>query len=219
MIKSINISLSEDLIDKIIFESSLTMKTTLNYPSDDFFYDPWFVKEEFKNTAVDQILKTLPFAIGEARIIVLNSEQCYTKHADIDDRYHLNLSGDEGYLIDLESKKMYHLVQDNTWYQMNAGILHTAASFGEHPRIQLVVRKLLIRNKLTCPVNVSILLQGNNPRYHFDNTLSPWLNYANKAGTITNFKVIDQGCNFDVDDISLKELLNLVPKQFQLTIN
>lgn len=219
MINSTNIQVPKEFIKNVVVDKFLTMKTALNNPLGDFFYDSWTIKEEFKNTVLAQILQTLPFPIGEARIIVLNSEQCYTKHADIDDRYHLNLSGDEGYIIDLESKKMYHMKQDNLWYEMNAGILHTAASFGEHRRIQLVVRKLLTRNKLTCPQNISIILGGENSRYHFDNNVSSWLNYANKNSIITNFKIINKGCNFDIEESALTDLHKLIPQYFELIIN
>jgi hypothetical protein len=144
----------------------------------------------------------------------LDAGRCYNRHADIDDRYHLNLFGDEGYLIDLENKKMYHTVKDGLWYKMNAGILHTAASFGEHKRIQLVVRELLSRNKLKDPVNVTITSTGSYPRYKFDNLLSPWLNSANKRKIISNFSYKDNSVNLLIERSVLKEIKDICLDNF-----
>lgn len=210
-------SVPVSLLDSIPFDVFQTMKTAINQPTGDFFYDAWIIKEEFRNTIFEQLLNTLPNNIGEARVIVLESERCYTKHADIDDRYHLNLHGDEGYLIDLESNTMYHTVKDGNWYQMNAGILHTAASFGEHKRMQLVVRKLLIRNQLADPVAVSITATGENPRYKFDNLLSPWLNKANKNNIISNFQYLNSTVKFEVEKKHLSDLKNKCLNNFTFT--
>ena len=163
-------------------------KHDLTQQTGDFFYDPWELKQEYKDTIWEEIWCSLPGDTGQARIIVLESPSCYTQHADIDDRYHLNLFGDESYLIDLENTQMYKLVQDGIWYEMDAGRLHSAINIGEHMRMQLVVRQLLKRNTLKNPTEVSITVNGTNPRYHFDNSLSPWLNRANKRGIINSFQ-------------------------------
>jgi hypothetical protein len=204
------------LIEEVDKGQLSTFRESINMPTGNFFYDPWEIKPEYKGTVWEELLNPLT-NIGEARIIILNSETCYTKHADIDDRYHLNLNGDEGYLINLETLDMHHLVQDGIWYDMNAGILHTATSFGEEVRIQLVVRKLLLRNDLKDPVTISILPGGKNPRYTFDNVLSPWLNYANKQGKINNFRGDNLNVIFDIDKEYLGELANIMPKEFPYT--
>lgn len=217
MLIKTNYSVPQSLLSSIPFNSFQTMKTAINQPTDNFFYDPWEIKDEFRNTVFEQLLNTLPKNIGEARVIVLESEHCYTKHADIDDRYHLNLHGDEGYLIDLESNTMYHTVKDSNWYEMDAGILHTAASFGEHKRMQLVVRKLLIKNKLVEPVAVSITTTGENPRYKFDNILSSWLNKANKNNIISNFQYLNSTVKFDIEKSHLSDLKIKCLDNFTLT--
>lgn len=194
-------------------------KHDITYPTGDFFYDPWMLKEEFKGTVIEGIYKSLPFDTGQARIIVLKSPSCYTQHADIDDRYHLNLFGDEDYLIDLQSNKMFKLEKDGIWYSMDAGRLHTAISVGEHFRMQLVIRHLLKRNKLKDPVPVSIKIAGENSRYHFDNKLSPWLNRANKNGIINNFANKDDNTVFfDVEKESILDLVQIIPDDFKLLI-
>lgn len=193
-------------------------KHDLTYQTGDFFYDPWDIKEEFKGTLWEEIWCSLPEDTGQARIIVLESPSCYTQHADIDDRYHLNLFGDEDYLIDLQSKEMHKLEKDGIWYEMDAGRLHTAISVGEHLRMQLVVRKLLKRNALKNPTPVGIAASGDNPRYHFDNILSPWLNRANKRGIINNFVHNGGSVYFDVEKENAPELVQIMPKDFKLWI-
>jgi hypothetical protein len=194
-------------------------KHDLTVPSGDFFYDPWVLLEEYKNTVWESILDSLPIDTGQARIIVMESPSCYTQHADIDDRYHLNLSGDQDYLIDLDNQQMHKLVKDGLWYEMDAGRLHTAISVGEHTRMQLVVRKLLTRNVLNDSVSVKITAGGTNPRYSFDNTMSVWLNRASKNKTISNFKQSEASVYFDVEQSSLEELKSIVPKEFKLESN
>jgi len=194
-------------------------KHDLTVPTGDFFYDPWKLKDEYIGTVWENIWNSLPIDTGQARIIVMESPSCYTQHADIDDRYHLNLSGDEDYLIDLQNKEMHKLEKDGVWYEMDAGRLHTAISIGKHTRMQLVVRKLLTRNKLNNPISVSIAAGGINPRYNFDNTMSVWLNRASKNKTISNFKQSEASVYFDVEHSLLEELKSIVPKEFKFESN
>jgi len=194
-------------------------KHDLTAPSGDFFYDPWILLEEYKNTVWESIWNSLPIDAGQARVIVMESPSCYTQHADIDDRYHLNLSGDQDYLIDLGNQQMHKLVKDGVWYIMDAGRLHTAISVGEHTRMQLVVRKLLTRNTLKDSVSVKITAGGSNPRYSFDNTMSVWLNRASKNKTISNFKQSEASIYFDVEHWLLEELESIIPKEFKFESN
>jgi hypothetical protein len=189
-------------------------KHDLTQPTGNFFYDPWELKPEFIGTCWEPIWDSLPGDKGQARIIVLESPSCYTQHADIDDRYHLNLFGDEDYLIDLQSREMFQLKKDESWYIMDAGRLHTAISIGEHFRAQLVVRKLLTHNVLTHPISAVITAGGNNPRYHFDNKISPWLNRANKSGIIDNFKKDGNSVFFNLEQSYLDSIKKIIPADF-----
>lgn len=205
-------------IDAIDLTTIDKMKTPINEPSGSFFYDAWNIKEEYKDTPWATLLNTLPFAVGEARVISLESKTCYTKHTDIDDRYHLNIFGDEGYLIDLQDSRMYKTECDGKWYVMDASKAHTAANFGQYRRVQLVVRKLLQRVNLKDPIDVSIIPGGDNPRYTFDNTLSPWLNKKLKDKTITDFERSDSGVNFKMERVLLDQFENILPKDFNASL-
>ena len=82
---TVDISLFQEACDQL---PSRDMKTTINCPTGNFFYDAWKLKEEFKGTVWETLYNSLPVAKGEARIIILDPAHCYQTHADIDDRYH-----------------------------------------------------------------------------------------------------------------------------------
>lgn len=196
------------------------MKTTINQPTGDFFYDPWVIKDEYKGTVWETIYNSLPASKGEARIIILDPAHCYQIHADIDDRYHLNILGEECYLIDLVREQLYQLTQDGVWYDMDAGMLHTAANFGRRARVQLVVRKLLKRNQLVNPVAITLtptITDPNDARFVFDNTVSPWLNESNKLGFINNFSHSAVGVKFNIEQDKIASLRNILPVEFTLS--
>lgn len=195
-------------------------KFALNRPLGDFFYDPWEIKDIFKNTVWEAILNSLPFACGEARIITLNSKTAYVAHSDIDDRYHLNLKGENSFLLDVDDCTMYKTECDGIWYEMNAGKLHSAVNLSGMERIQLVVRKLLNQNDLTHPLHIRVValksLDENN-RYIFDQIASKWLNQANKEGKINNFKYISENeITLNIEKNSLQEFKNNVPSIFEV---
>jgi hypothetical protein len=195
------------------------MKTTINQPTGNFFYDPWVLKDEYKGTVWETLYDSLPVTKGEARIIILDPNQCYQIHADIDDRYHLNILGDNSYLIDLVRETMYPLSQDGVWYDMDASFLHTATNFGRRARVQLVVRKLLKNNKLNNPVEISLATSMENTghaRFLFDNTMSPWFNEANKAGFINNFTQGLVGITFNIEQDKLESFKRMLPEEFKI---
>jgi len=212
-------------VNSKLFQEALTllpeegMKTTINQPTGDFFYDPWVLKDEYKGTVWETLYNSLPAVKGEARIIILDPGHAYQSHADIDDRYHLNILGDECFLIDLVREQMHKLSQDGVWYDMDAGYHHTAANFGRLARVQLVIRKLLKRNNIEDPVAVTIKTKMGNldhARYVFDNTISPWLNAANKNGYISDFQYSLSEVKFNIVSHQLEYLKNYLPEEFIL---
>ena len=212
-------------VDTHLFQKALNhlpsgeMKTTINQPTGNFFYDSWILKDEYKGTVWETLYDSLPVIKGEARIIILDPGHCYQTHADIDDRYHLNILGDNSYLINLVQETMHLLSQDGIWYDMDASFLHTATNFGRKARVQLVVRKLLKKNKLTRPIEVSLVTTMENPnhaRFLFDNTLSPWFNAANKLGFINNFIQGDLSIKFNIEQNKLESLKTILPAEFKL---
>lgn len=196
-------------------------RVPINQPTGTQFYDPWIITDEFKGTVWEQLLNTLPGPVGEARIITLNPGACYQSHADIDDRYHLNIQSEEAYLIDLENQRMHKLQRDGKWYDMDAGRLHTAVNFGRLHRVQLVVRKLLNDVTLTDSVQVTLTSEGlskEDARYLFDNILSTWLNKANKLKIIKNFKFGTNTIKFDLEKQYVDDLKSKLIPEFKMEL-
>lgn len=201
---------------------SSEFRYTINQPSNNFFYDPWIIKDEFKDTVWDEILKTLPHPIGEARIIVMKQNDCYSSHCDIDDRWHLTLSSKSAYLINLDTEKMFNLNVDGIWYDMDAGCRHTAVNFGNRPRVQLVVRKLLNRSQRSDLVNITIesfLDDLDDARYEFDNNISCFLNRVNKENSINNFVYNKKFVSMDIGSEYIDELIKKADRNFRVKIN
>lgn len=196
--------------------NSTIAKQSLNKPTGDFFYDPWQVLDQYKGSPLEKFLLQIPDA-GEARIIKQESGTCYYAHSDIDDRYHLNLTGDLAALIDLSFNKNYFLNSDCVVYEMDASRNHSAANFGEHTRYQLVIRKLLNRSK-NCDVNVEIYPRGENPRFKFDKYVSPILNKMNKSDALNNFTTLETGVRFSTTNVWYNIIKSKLPDEFKCII-
>jgi hypothetical protein len=221
MLSPTEYSIDTAVLKEAVTQSLLTeFKYTINQPTGDFFYAPWIIKPELKGTVWEDILNSLPVEQGEARVIILKPGTSYYCHADADDRWHLNLQSEYGYLCDIDNSVMHLLNPDGIWYIMDAGRKHTAANFGHIDRIQLVVRQLLKKNNLKNPIGAKIVLKTNTSdfRYQFDSTVSPWLNRANKEGTINNFKFINNEVSVDIEKDSLESLKNTLPDIFEVVL-
>ena len=193
-------------------------KLTINQPTGNFFYDPWEIKEEFKGTVWETLLNTLPLDIGEARIIVLGNGTTYMSHTDIDDRYHLSLKGQYSFLINVDDEKMYPTVADGQWYEMNTGLRHVAANFGSYDRAQLVVRKLLNNPTLENYTTVTIKPICENPRFEFDDLISPLLNKINKQQLINDFSILQDGVSFNLKTDAINELDSIDRNKFNIQL-
>lgn len=207
------------LIDQALRQLPVTEEVvTLNRPAGSFFYDPWVIKDEYKGTAWEEVLNTLACPIGEARIITLSPGESYMAHADIDNRWHLNLQGEHSYLIDLDQKVMWPCEKDGKWKFMFTHKIHTASNYGSIPRYQLVVRELLKRSASKDMINVSIepAYEQHDYRYKFDNTISPWLNKKNQDGELDNFSHNGRQVSFSMSANLKDELVSLVNSDFKV---
>jgi hypothetical protein len=219
MVIEIPYSVSREIVsaaaDFVLSQSNYRM--VINEPTGNFFYDEWKIKSEYNNTPFYDILKSIDFPIGEARVIPLEAGTCYIRHCDIDDRLHLNLFGECGYLLDCDDLKMYEIRNNGQWYDMDTGKRHSAVAIGETVRLQLVVRKLLQKNNLQDPINVTIIGGGDNIRFNFDNTISPWLNKKNKLGVLSDFSAdLKKGkVRFKLEKQEIPELDEILPVHFQ----
>lgn len=193
-------------------------KTSINQPTGNFFYDPWEIKLEFKDSVWEKLLTSLPAPCGEARVIIMPPGTTYMAHADIDNRWHLNLQGEQSYLIDLENLDMHLLKQDGYWYYMDASRIHVASNYGSISRIQLVVRELLTPTPLLdlSQVTIKPAMLQHDYRYKFDNCISPWLNRANKNKIIKDFEFNGEVVKFKTPVTELASLK--LPKEFRIEV-
>jgi hypothetical protein len=194
----------------------------LNEPTGNFFYDTWTIKDLYKNTIWQQVLDTLPMAIGQARIIKLEPRGSYMAHADIDNRYHLNLTGEQAYLIDLGKKVMYECVRDNRWAYMDASRIHAATNYGSIPRLQLVVREPLRNSRQPVDlVNISIEAAHEQPnfKYKFDKIFITFLNKANQRYKLADFTHTSMplSVTFKLENDLLEEFKKLITPDFKVT--
>ena len=205
-----------DLIKESLNHIPTSDRTTINRPKKSYFYDEWELKDEFKGTIWEKIYNSLPTKKGEARLITLDRGVNYYSHADIDDRWHLNISGEKSYLIDLDNDVMHLIEPDGKWYNMDAGRIHVGANFGSIPRTQLVIRQLLTHNDLYERLHIKVTIPmervDSDARYRFDYKLSPWLNRANKMALIDNFNFNGINCvEFDVERKLLNKVYEMLP--------
>jgi hypothetical protein len=208
------------LQDAFLNLPSIDFKMAINQPTNRFFYDPWILKPEFKGTAWANLLNTLPFSIGEARIIILKPATCYHSHADIDDRYHLNIQSHYSFLVNIDDQVMYKIQKDGCWYYFDTSSRHSAVNFGVTDRIQLVVRKLLSDNKLKKPIRIKLASTGlteDDARFLFDDIISAWLNKANKQKIISNFNHDNSAVIFDIEKDMISDLEIILPENFKIT--
>lgn len=220
MIQQTDYKLSLDILQEASTQiPNEDFRLSINTPTGNFFYDPWVLKEEFKGTVWEKVYNSLPVDKGEARIINLQPATCYQSHADIDDRYHLNITGESCYLLDFDTNSLHKLVPNGFWYDMDAGKLHSASNFGRFCRTQLVVRKLLKKNNLSNAVKVRITSTGlslDDSRFIFDQTASKWLNHANKNNIISEFKFDKTSVEFNVESSYVSSLQEVLTENFKL---
>ena len=219
MISQTPFSVQIELIDTAVDQIKDHDVFTINEPTGDFFYDQWKIKNELQGTIWEELYNSLPVHNkGEARIIKLAGNESYFSHADIDDRYHLNLSGNKSFLIDLDNLKMHPVSTDGIWYDMDAGTVHTAANFSNRLRYQLVIRKLLTRGKLKDPKNFKLVASKDtdpgDARFIFDDVMSKWFNQTNKKELLDNFMFKNNIISFTLDSSMVDDLMSILPKEF-----
>lgn len=191
----------------------------INEPTGEFFSSSWKVKQEFAGTVYEKILSSLKVPVGQARIIKLDPGSCYHAHADIDDRYHLNLQGEECYLVDLETKRMYPIENDGYWYEMNAGLRHSAINFGRYYRYQIVVRKPIQFANLSEFVKIELISKESNlddARFNFDKYISPWLNRAIKNKQLQTFKHNKTSVFLEMSPAALKDFEEIISDKMEI---
>ena len=165
-------------------------RASITVPTGHWLYDPYKLAVRFQGTPFAKFLDTIPFEYGEARLMKMSPGTCYRAHSDIDDRLHINLTGNEYcHLIDLDSRKMHPIKTDGYVYEMDGSRIHTAVNFGSTDRVQLVLRVPLkmydVEDGVYC--SIKFIDPPHDLRYKLDQHVSPLLNRYVKSGDLGYF--------------------------------
>ena len=100
------------------------------------------VNAEFRGTAIEALLGTLPFEPGRTRLMRMPKKSCLSIHWDTSLRYHYAVVTNPAcYLVHLEGDvgRFYHVPADGHLYEMDGRVTHTAINASRHERIHLVI--------------------------------------------------------------------------------
>ncbi|MEL0110218.1 MAG: aspartyl/asparaginyl beta-hydroxylase domain-containing protein [Rickettsiales bacterium] len=100
------------------------------------------INEPFLGTAIEDLLRKLPFAYGRTRLMRMRPKSCLSIHADPTRRYHFALITNPGcFIVGVSGDKggFHHIPADGQLYEMDAHRTHTAMNTGNQDRIHLVI--------------------------------------------------------------------------------
>jgi uncharacterized cupin superfamily protein len=168
-----------------------TLAGPIAHRTGDAYYDEWLLDDRYRGTELGRLWDTLDRP-GQARVIMQPPGRAYMAHADVDDRYHINLTGSESYLIDLDQGRLHPCRADGRVYRFQASMAHTAANFGNEHRAQLVIKQRLAHNTLTDPVPTMVRLRNRRDyhqgRYGYDLRMLAFIGSGSRLGVITAFQ-------------------------------
>jgi len=211
MITQTNIHVDiEPIIEQVKSMNIQEWSTPLNETTGNILSGVYTVKAQYKNTPLGNVIDMLDDP-GEARLLRLSSEECYTAHTDPDDRYHLSIINPEhSYLIDLESKTMHTLPTDGHVYRMDTSVTHTAINVSAHERIYLNVR---VRMPVCRSGSHHLEFIGGDYDWKYNTYyyLMGYLNKGVKAGSVTGLeKISDRELRINCDRDTLDSIQLLV---------
>lgn len=100
------------------------------------------ITEPFIGTAIERLLKKLPFQFGRTRLMRMRPKSCLSIHADPTRRYHLALITNPGcFLVGVSDQggSFHHIPADGHLYETDTHRTHTALNTGNQDRYHLVI--------------------------------------------------------------------------------
>lgn len=100
------------------------------------------ITEPFRGTAVEDLLRKLPFRYGRTRVMRMRPKSCLSIHADPTRRYHYAITTNPGCFIVGVTEgagTFHHIPADGHLYQMDAHRTHTAMNSGNKDRVHIVI--------------------------------------------------------------------------------
>lgn len=100
------------------------------------------ITEPFRDTAVEELLRKLPFRFGRTRVMRMRPKSCLSIHADPTRRYHYAITTNPGcYILGVAdgAGTFHHIPADGHLYEMDAHRTHTAMNSGNKDRVHIVI--------------------------------------------------------------------------------
>ena len=100
------------------------------------------INPEFRGTAFEEFLSTLPFPYRRARLMRMPKKTCLTIHNDTCLRYHYAIRTNPAcFLVHMDDRtgRFHHVPADGHLYEMDGTQVHTAMNASREERIHLVI--------------------------------------------------------------------------------
>lgn len=131
-------------------KSSNPLKDYSGWLPDDISEDDFtIVNEEFRGTALESLLHSLPFPYRRTRLMRLPKKTCLTIHNDTCLRYHYAIKTNPAcFLVHMKDNigEFHHVPADGYLYEMDGTKVHTAINASKQERIHLVISSMKFDN-------------------------------------------------------------------------
>ncbi len=131
-------------------ESKEPLKDFSGWLPDEISEDDFtIVNEEFRGTALDDLLQQLPFPYRRTRLMRLPKKSCLTIHIDTCLRYHYAIKTNPAcFLVHMKDNigEFHHVPADGYLYEMDGTEIHTAMNASKEERIHLVISSMKFNN-------------------------------------------------------------------------
>ena len=131
-------------------ESKAPLKDFSGWLPDEISEDDFtIVNEEFRGTALEDLLQQLPFPYRRTRLMRLPKKSCLTIHIDTCLRYHYAIKTNRAcFLVDMNDNigEFHHVPADGYLYEMDGTKTHMALNASKEERIHLVISSMKFNN-------------------------------------------------------------------------
>lgn len=107
------------------------------------------LNEEFRGTALEELMNSFPFPYRRARLMRMPKKTCLTIHNDTCLRYHFAIKTNPAcFLVHMTDNvgEFHHVPADGYLYEMDGTKVHTAINASKQERIHLVISSLKFDN-------------------------------------------------------------------------
>jgi hypothetical protein len=105
------------------------------------------INEEFRGTALEELMSSLPFPYRRARLMRMPKKSCLTIHIDTCLRYHYAIETNPAcFLVKMTGNvgEFHHVPADGFLYEMDATTIHTAINASKQERLHVVISSMTV---------------------------------------------------------------------------